>query len=150
MDFNKTVKKCYDKIIAKYPDAILYEARGVLKENTDGEVIPDASSVTCVFQLSAGKAGYVLAEEKKRIKVTKVDGYVVQDCVISPDCKLSLSDAFDAMHAADIIIPHSLYVTLRKPLSAHMKEYAQYIYGDTHHNPYVFIDSFTGEVELGE
>lgn len=146
MDFNKTVKKAYKRIMAKYPDAIFYEAQGVLKEE-NGEVVPDAEQVTCVFQAEPNKVVYLIYQEGKRSTIKKFDGYFVQDCAIGPKCKVSLEKAFDIMHSADIILPHSLYVTLRRPLTKDVKEYPDYIYGDNHNNPYVFVNSFTGAVD---
>ena len=130
-----------------------YETNILLKEFLDEECSGEIQELVNIYQTITTKDSLSYDTQVFKIQhftdgseiTDSIKGFWIEDYPINPDdIKISYKEAFDKVMAANIIKPHSRYVTIRKPIGP-LACNPQYVFGNI--KTQVWVDATTGEVK---
>ncbi|MCD7900498.1 MAG: hypothetical protein LUH22_11675 [Bacteroides sp.] len=148
LDFIGRVNIAINIVKEKYPSALLYEADGSASkgETTRAE---DIDTIRIVFVRPEDGATIII----KSNGYSRFDEPIVipepwlEDVVIEWPIEMTLLQANKLKEEAGYKNPY-VCVTLRNPLGP-VSTNPYFIFGDNHHQPFIFVDTVTGDVKTG-
>lgn len=148
-EFNKALEADYAEVIAEYPEAVLYEVQTQFNDTFDTRDRKGlhVASAREVFQVEPRLVVFVDRNfETGTREVLKQEGAWLEDLKINLKEVRDVNEALDALFGADIILPDTNFMTLRRPLGPTLYVDAFYVFGSTK-TSFVAVNTRTLEVQ---